>query len=139
MVTGVGEPIIEQADDLMRSPPDNIANAKAAVREAFAGVTLGGGVGLSEAQAATELSSAGRQLGTVIAPVVQALGLRDVVLSGPSELIDGPFRQATESAVLALTRPFADEQVTVRMSALGRDGVLHGAAALVLDGELGLS
>ena len=59
--------------------------------------------------------------------------------SGPSELIDGPFRQAAESTVLALTRPFADEQVTVRMSALGRDGVLHGAAALVLDGELGLS
>lgn len=53
--------------------------------------------------------------------------------------IDGPFRQATESTVRALTRPFADEQVTVRMSALGRDGVLHGAAALVLDGELGLS
>ncbi len=39
----------------------------------------------------------------------------------------------TESTVLALTRPFADEQVTVRMSALGRDGVLHGAAALRKD------
>lgn len=95
--------------------------------------------GLTEAEAASELSSAGRQLGTVLAPIVQALGLRDVVLSGPSELLDGPFRQATESTVLALTRPFADEQVTVRMSALGRDGVLHGAAALVLDGELGLA
>ena len=57
MVTGVGEPIIEQADDLMRSPPDNIANAKAAVREAFAGVTLGGGVGLSEAQALEDYAS----------------------------------------------------------------------------------
>ncbi len=51
MVTGVGERIIERANDLMRPEPDNIANAKAAVREAFAGVTLGGGVGLAEAQA----------------------------------------------------------------------------------------
>ncbi|CUX08827.1 hypothetical protein G6L67_09225 [Agrobacterium tumefaciens] len=46
-----GERIIEQADYLMRPEPDIIANAKAAVREAFAGVTLGGGVGLSEVQA----------------------------------------------------------------------------------------
>ncbi|MCZ7450374.1 hypothetical protein O8B93_22585 [Agrobacterium rhizogenes] len=57
MVTGVGEPIIERADDLMRSQPDNIANAKAAVREAFAGVTLDGGVGLSEAQALDDYAS----------------------------------------------------------------------------------
>ena len=57
MVTGVGEPIIEQADYVMRSEPDNIANAKAAVREAFAGVTLGGGVGLSEAQALDDYAS----------------------------------------------------------------------------------
>ncbi|MBW9074967.1 hypothetical protein JNB72_18345 [Agrobacterium deltaense] len=41
----------------MRSPPDNIANAKAAVREAVAGVTLGGGVGLSEAQALDDYAS----------------------------------------------------------------------------------
>lgn len=49
--TVTGERIIEQADYLMKAGPDIIANAKAAVREAFAGVTLGGGVGLSEAQA----------------------------------------------------------------------------------------
>ncbi|PYG59882.1 DUF6714 family protein [Rhizobium sp. UGM030330-04] len=57
MATGVGEPIIEQSDDLMRPQPDNIANAKAAVREAFADVTLGGGVGLSEAQALDDYAS----------------------------------------------------------------------------------
>ncbi|MGV1943459.1 DUF6714 family protein [Agrobacterium sp. 22-211-1] len=57
MVTGVGEPLIEQADYVMRSESDNIANAKAAVREAFAGVTLGGGVGLSEAQALDDYAS----------------------------------------------------------------------------------
>ncbi|MBI9113792.1 ROK family transcriptional regulator [Sanguibacter suaedae] len=95
--------------------------------------------GLSDAEVAGELSAAGRQLGLVLAPVTQALGLRDVVLSGPEDLLAGPFLQAAESTVLALTRPFGDERVRLRMSALGHDGVLVGAAAHVLDGELGLS
>ena len=95
--------------------------------------------GLSEAEAAGVLAAAGRQLGKILAPITQALGLRDVVLSGPDELLNGPLLQAAESTVLALTRPFGDEHVRLRMSALGHDGVLAGAAAHVLDRELGLS
>lgn len=57
MATRVGERTIEQADYLIRPEPDMIANAKAAVRAAFAGVTLGGGVGLSEAQALDDYAS----------------------------------------------------------------------------------
>mgnify|MGYP000897771522 CR=1 FL=1 len=95
--------------------------------------------GLSDAEAAGVLAAAGRQLGKILAPVTQALGLRDVVLSGPDELLDGPLLQAAESTVLALTRPFGDQHVRLRMSALGHDGVLAGAAAHVLGRELGLS
>lgn len=95
--------------------------------------------GLSEAEAAGVLAAAGRQLGKILAPVTQALGLRDVVLSGPDELLNGPLLQAAESTVLALTRPFGDQHVRLRMSALGHDGVLAGAAAHVLGRELGLS
>ena len=95
--------------------------------------------GLSEAEAAGVLAAAGRQLGKILAPVTQALGLRDVVLSGPDELLDGPLLQAAESTVIALTRPFGDQHVRLRMSALGHDGVLAGAAAHVLGRELGLS
>lgn len=95
--------------------------------------------GLSDAEAAGVLAAAGRQLGKILAPVTQALGLRDVVLSGPDELLNGPLLQAAESTVLALTRPFGDQHVRLRMSALGHDGVLAGAAAHVLGRELGLS
>ena len=95
--------------------------------------------GLSPAQAAIELGEVGHLLGKILAPVTQALGLRDVVLTGPEELLAGPLLQAAESTVHALIRPFGDENVKLRMSALGHDGVLIGAAALVLDGELGLS
>ena len=95
--------------------------------------------GLSEAEAADVLTAAGRQLGTILAPITQALGLHDVVLSGPDELLNGPLLQAAESTVLALIRPFGEQHVRLRMSALGDDGVLAGAAAHVLDRELGLS
>lgn len=95
--------------------------------------------GMDETQTAQELAEIGQQLGQILAPITQALGLRDVVLSGPEEFLAGPLLQAAQSTVLALTRPFGDESVKLRMSALGYDGVLIGAAALVLDGELGLS
>lgn len=95
--------------------------------------------GLDDAAAQAELAAAGRQLGRVLAPVTQALGLRDVVLSGPDELLSGAFLEAAEATVVALTRPFGDEHTRLRMSALGHDGVLAGAAAHVLAGELGLS
>lgn len=95
--------------------------------------------GLSPADADAVLRSVGEQLGRVLAPVVQALGLRDVVLSGPLELLAGTLMRTAESTVLGLTRAFGDARVHLRMSALGRDGVLVGAAALVLDGELGLT
>ncbi|WP_245862562.1 ROK family protein [Sanguibacter antarcticus] len=95
--------------------------------------------GLDQAGAAAELAAGGRQLGRVLAPVVQALGLRDVVLSGPEELLGGAFCEATEATLVALTRPFGDARVHVRMSALGHDGILAGAAAHVLGRELGLS
>lgn len=95
--------------------------------------------GLDDAEKTAALADAGRQFGTILAPVTQALGLRDVVLSGPEEFLNGPLLQAAQATVLALTRPFGTEQVKLRMSALGDDGVLIGAAALILDGELGVS
>lgn len=95
--------------------------------------------GLAPDASEAVLRSVGEQLGRVLAPVAQALGLRDVVLSGPLELLAGTLMQTAESTVLELTRAFGDVRVHLRMSALGQDGVLVGAAALVLDGELGLT
>ncbi|WP_435299135.1 ROK family transcriptional regulator [Timonella sp. A28] len=95
--------------------------------------------GKDAAQTAQELTIAGQQLGQVLAPITQALGLYDVVLFGPTELLDGEFLKAAEETVNTTTSHFSDRPVVLRMSALGRDGVLFGAAAHVLGGELGLS
>lgn len=93
---------------------------------------------LTEAEQTAELAHAGSTLGQVIAPIIQALGLFDCVLYGAEELLDGPFLEATNSVVQESTSHFSDRSVTLRLSALGTDGVLAGAAAHVLSGELGL-
>ncbi|WP_205472858.1 ROK family transcriptional regulator [Nocardioides sp. SYSU D00038] len=85
------------------------------------------------------LARAGEQLGTVLAPVVGTLNLREVVLSGPADLLDGPLRAAADRVVRERTMPVSSEDLVVRTSALGEDVVLVGAAVLVLTGQLGVS
>jgi predicted NBD/HSP70 family sugar kinase len=83
--------------------------------------------------------SAGRKLGTALAPVVSALNLREVVLSGPSELLDKSFRHAALRALQSRTMPAVGDYVDIRVSPLGEDDILLGAAMLVLDRELGVA
>ncbi len=85
------------------------------------------------------LQHAGEALGTVLAPVVSTLDLREVLLSGPRELLDGPLRDAVRTTLAARTMPIIGTDVTVRMARLGEDGVLVGATALVISGQLGVS
>lgn len=94
--------------------------------------------GLAAAEAAAELHAMGRHLGKVLAPITQALGLRDVVLSGPEELLSGPLLESAEATIRTLTQAFGDDPVSLRMATHGRQAILRGAAALVLNGELGL-
>lgn len=82
---------------------------------------------------------AGRKLGIALAPVISALNLREVVLSGPVEVLDESFRLSVLRAVQARTMPAVGENVDIRLSALGDDDVLLGAAMLVLDRELGFA
>jgi predicted NBD/HSP70 family sugar kinase len=82
---------------------------------------------------------AGRQLGLALAPVVSALNLREVVLSGPLDLLDETFRQGALGAIRSRTMPAVGDNVDVRSSPLGEDDVLLGAAMLVLDRELGVA
>ena len=80
---------------------------------------------------------AGERLAIAIAPIVGALDLSEIVLSGPPEHLDGILR---DTAVHTLrSRTFLHEDVQVRMSAQGDDVVLRGAVVLILDGELGVS
>jgi len=91
------------------------------------------------ADAAQVLARVGEQLGTALAPVVGMLNLHEIVLSGPTELLDGPLRDAADRTIRARTMQVSSEGLVVRTSTLGEDVVIVGAAVLVLAGELGVS
>lgn len=85
------------------------------------------------------LASVGRKLGIALAPVVSALNLSEVLLSGPPELLDGPLRDAALTTVRDRTMPLIGQDLVMRTGSLDEDGALSGAAALVLNGQLGVT
>jgi predicted NBD/HSP70 family sugar kinase len=85
------------------------------------------------------LASVGAVVGKVLAPVVAALNLHEVVLAGPPDLLDGELREALDASIRDHVMTTSSDDLTVRMSPLGDDVVLVGAAVLVLSGELGVS
>jgi predicted NBD/HSP70 family sugar kinase len=98
---------------------------------------------LAEASAPSDrdgiLRDAGERLGIALAPVVGALDLSEIVLSGPIELLDGPLAEATVETLRARTLAQFHDSVRVRMTEQGQDIVLRGAAVMVLSGQLGVS
>lgn len=84
-------------------------------------------------------TAAGHRLGEALAPVISTLNLREVVLSGPDDVLDGTFRRAALDAIRARTMPAVGDNVDLRASSHGEDDVLLGAAMLVLDRELGVA
>jgi predicted NBD/HSP70 family sugar kinase len=95
--------------------------------------------GLTPEDSDAALASVGRLLGIALAPVVSALDLAEVLLSGPPELLDGPLREAALTTVRARTMPVIGQELAMRMGSLDEDGALAGAAVLVLSGQLGVS
>ncbi|MBT0995600.1 ROK family transcriptional regulator [Cellulomonas sp. DKR-3] len=95
--------------------------------------------GLAPEESDAALASVGRLLGIALAPVVSALDLAEVLLSGPPELLDGPLRDAALTAIRTRTMPVIGRDLSVRMGSLDEDGVLSGAAVLVLSGQLGVT
>lgn len=95
--------------------------------------------GLDDVAAARALTAVGCRLGIVLAPVVSALNLSEVVLSGPPELIDGPLRTAALKTVRERTMPVVGSLLQLRTTAIGEEGPLRGAAVLVLAGQLGVA
>ena len=85
------------------------------------------------------LRDAGERLGIALAPIVGALDLSEIVLSGPSPLLDGPLAEATVETLRARTLAEFHDGVQVRMTEQGEDIVLRGAAVMVLSGQLGVS
>ncbi len=85
------------------------------------------------------LRDAGERLGIALAPIVGALDLSEIVLSGPPELLDGPLAAAAAETLRTRTLAEFHDGVRVRMTAHGQDIVLRGAAVMVLSGRLGVS
>lgn len=85
------------------------------------------------------LAATGARLGEVLAPVLGALNVRELVLTGPLDLLDGPLREAVTTTLRRRVMAVTSDSLTVRTSNLGDDVVLVGAAGLVLAGELGVS
>jgi predicted NBD/HSP70 family sugar kinase len=85
------------------------------------------------------LTEAGQRLGIALAPVVGALNLAEVVLSGPTELLDGPLALATIDTLRSRTMAEFHGDLTLRMTTLGEDIVMRGAAVMVLSAQLGVS
>ena len=74
-----------------------------------------------------------------LAPVVSTLNLREVVLSGPLDVLDEPSGPPPSTPSRRRTMPAVGEYVDLRFGSLGEDDVLLGAAVLVLERELGIA
>jgi predicted NBD/HSP70 family sugar kinase len=85
------------------------------------------------------LASVGATLGEVLAPVVGALNLSEIVLAGPLDLLDGELLETVDTTVRERVMAALSAELVVRTTPLGDDVVLLGAAVLVLSGELGVS
>ncbi|RYV49803.1 ROK family transcriptional regulator [Pengzhenrongella frigida] len=85
------------------------------------------------------LRDAGRHLGIALAPVVGALNLAEIVLSGPTHLLEGPLAEETLRTLRERTMTEFHGDLTLRMTTLGADIVIRGAAVMVLSERLGVS
>lgn len=84
------------------------------------------------------LRDAGARMAIAIAPIVTALDLSEVVLSGPSELLDGPLIEAATETLRARALEGVFDDVVIRLTRQD-DIVLRGAAVMVLSAQLGVS
>ncbi|WP_330475403.1 ROK family transcriptional regulator [Terrabacter sp. C0L_2] len=85
------------------------------------------------------LREAGERLGIALAPVVAALDLSEVVLSGPEHLLGGVLRDALDETLRARLLARTTTDLTVRLAHRPDDIVLRGAAVLVLWDQLGVA
>ncbi|WP_226924620.1 ROK family transcriptional regulator [Georgenia satyanarayanai] len=85
------------------------------------------------------LVEAGRRLGIALAPVVATLDVSEIALSGPRDLLDGPFLEAAVHTLRQRMLAASHEHLRIRLASLSDDIVLRGAAAIVLAAELGVT
>lgn len=84
------------------------------------------------------LRDAGTRMGIAIAPIVAALDLSEVVVSGPAEVLDGILIDSAIETLHARTLEGVFEDTLIRLTHQ-EDIVLRGAAVMVLSAQLGVS
>ena len=95
--------------------------------------------GGSTAEQDAVLAEAGTRLGIVLAPLVGALDLAEVVIRGRVDLVGGELLAATRRTLADRILPLGPEPALVVRAVDDPDGiVLRGAAAMVLRARLGL-
>lgn len=84
------------------------------------------------------VTTAGFNLGVVIAGLIAAFDIHEIVVSGRITRFGTPFLQAVEAAARRRVLPEMAAQTVISFSELGTDIVLLGCSALVLQHELGV-
>ncbi|MDV3220536.1 ROK family transcriptional regulator [Intrasporangium sp.] len=85
------------------------------------------------------LREAGERLGIAIAPVVAALDLSEVVLTGPENLLRGVLLRTLEETLRSRVLARPTDTLSVRLARDSDDIVLRGASVLVLWDQLGVA
>ncbi len=84
------------------------------------------------------LEPAGRMLGEALAPIVLMLNINVVVVIGPAELVEGAFADGVVSGIHSRLRPAIIDGLEIEVGRDDPDLVLKGAAASVLETQLGM-
>jgi len=84
------------------------------------------------------VNAAGRYLGVLIANLVAGFSIHHVILSGRVDQLGGAFLQAAYDEAMRRALPAMVSRTTLEYSRLGRDIVILGASALILQQELGI-
>lgn len=84
------------------------------------------------------LEPAGHKLGQVLAPIILMLNINVVIVAGPAELVEGPFAAGVVAGVHSRLRPAIVAGLEIEVGATDPDIVLRGAAASVIQAQLGI-
>ncbi len=84
------------------------------------------------------VTTAGRYLGVVVANLIGGFSIRHIILSGRVEQLGNTFLQAAYTEAQRRALPAMVSNTSLEYSQLGADIVILGAAALILQQELGI-
>ncbi|MHA7242629.1 ROK family transcriptional regulator [Paeniglutamicibacter antarcticus] len=92
-----------------------------------------------EAAAKDVLRTAGERLAVALAPIVGALDLAEVVLSGPAHILEDTLLTSVKETLAQRMLPYRPPLIEIRLAKEPQDVVLRGTAVMVLWNQLGVA